>query len=363
MIYLFQENSRSRLSRTIIDKHFNELCAIMGDDLAAICPLVTSRLYKYLLELTGGKTSEGKHYVQLFEEGSFLLIGEKLAVVQSGTVKYLHVGSLRAFANVRSSYDTKDRKNEWAQIGTILTTATLEMDPHLRSPLLSMAFITSSDIRLRMIKYGLPVYFPEELGGLGWPHPKGFEYAIQRTPMHVIRAYHVIRGFRNNPVEFSALLSKSRSFWSRSEESQNILCDMIDRAASRISHLTISRDEDGNLTELSFEKPIGLVPNSNSELKSQSLFQLITDKAMIWADNYYYTVPDNVTDKTPLLTLAQIARSYVRSREKLISLRHAGFQLSVKWPDTIDCIRQDLQYIKNVHILTDVDFLRTVGLQ
>jgi len=359
LTYEYQEKAFPFSVKKSLGRGLNSLTAIMGDDLAAICPLVTARLYKSLLELTGGQASAGKHYVQPYDNESFILIGEKIAVVKDGRIQYLHVGSLRAFANLRASYNSREPNSEWACLGPILETATMDLTPDLRSPILSMAHTITSETRLRLLKFGLPVYLPIIAGGLGWPHPKGLEYAISRVHPKALTAYHVIRGFRNDPVRFVALLAELRTFWSRSEKASETLSMMIERAHQRLSMQEIARDVNGEITTLTEEEPIGLV-NPEYAKYSVPLFDYIINKAMRWALCSYYLSPDDVKDR-PLLTLSQVANHYVKRRDKIISLRAPGFGVHINAPVTINAIQADQKLLTELHILDVMDYRKALA--
>jgi len=235
----------------------------------------------------------------------------------------------------------------------------MDLTPDLRSPILSMAHTITSETRLRLLKFGLPVYLPIIAGGLGWPHPKGLEYAISRVHPKALTAYHVIRGFRNDPVRFVALLAELRTFWSRSEKASETLSMMIERAHQRLSMQEIARDVNGEITTLTEEEPIGLV-NPEYAKYSVPLFDYIINKAMRWALCSYYLSPDDVKDR-PLLTLSQVANHYVKRRDKIISLRAPGFGVHINAPVTINAIQADQKLLTELHILDVMDYRKALA--
>ncbi|CAH1188769.1 unnamed protein product [Phyllotreta striolata] len=74
---------------------FNTLCALCGDDLAAVCPLGVAVVYELLLELANGRASPGKHYIQPFRPGSYMLLAEEFLSIGElqETIKEIESGN------------------------------------------------------------------------------------------------------------------------------------------------------------------------------------------------------------------------------------------------------------------------------
>lgn len=175
------QNRRSHCFSFPKDWKFNEITCIVGDDLGAICPFAVSVLYEVLLTTVNGMTSFGKHYVQPWQDGSFMLIAEEVGVVTGDHLSYQRYETLRGITAATHQYDSRNPMPAWHQIGTTLTSSVARIRPEARRAMCSLGHIALSQWRLTLVRFGLPVYLPISIGGLGWPHPRGVEYALEHA--------------------------------------------------------------------------------------------------------------------------------------------------------------------------------------
>ncbi|APG77150.1 RNA-dependent RNA polymerase [Hubei narna-like virus 15] len=262
------EPLKSRVLRVLSDSRFhpwnfpkglkfNELAALVGDDLAAACPFGVAMLYELILELCNGKPSAGKHYVMPWIDGSYLLLAEEFGFVKGDRLVHLHAEFLRGIVTGTNCVDTRSRNPEWAQIGLSLAASIAGCRNETRRALSSFSHLMLADLRKTLLRFGLPIYLPASVGGLGWPHPRGLEYALERTSAKVLRAYSVVRGFRQDPVQFILIIARLRSSWMR-PELRTPFSNLLSLLSGYFRSLKVSRDEQGRLAPCTPESPIGL---------------------------------------------------------------------------------------------------------
>lgn len=239
------------------DQSISSTYCLIGDDLGAVCPYAVAILYEVLGRLANCKLSAGKHFVQPYQEGNFLLIAEEFAVVRNGILVPLPIEHLRGIASVQSSFDRRDKRCLWAQIGSTLTSAVEHSSGERRKALLSYAMSNVAEWRSALLKEQLPVYLPTSLGGLGWPHPCGELAGLERTADKCLLHYQYLRGYRSDPIRFAAEIAKTKICWTTSLEFSEF-GPLIDLYAGYLSSLTVSRSKDSRLAPPSDEAPIGV---------------------------------------------------------------------------------------------------------
>jgi len=247
-----------KLQPTLRSVPIRDTYILVGDDLGAVCPYAVSIIYEILIDFCNGRLSQGKHFVQPFQEGCYLLVAEEFAIVRDGKLSHEHIEHLRGIASAQTGFDRRDKRSLWAQIGSTLSSALANVDSDERkSSLLSMAHSSLREWKSTLLKAGMPVYIPTELGGLGWPHPLGMSGGLARTAIRCLRHYRLLRGFRSNPVRFAIEIAKTRACWTVSLEA-NHLGPLLDLMRGYLESIPVSHDDSGRLASLSNDKPIGL---------------------------------------------------------------------------------------------------------
>ncbi|APG77306.1 RNA-dependent RNA polymerase [Wuchang cockroach Virus 4] len=362
---------------------FNELTCLVGDDLAAACPLMVAALYETLLGLAGGSVSTGKHYVQPWEDGNFLLVAEEFGRIEGQGIRRLHFEHLRAFTQISSSVDTRSKKETWAQLGSALDSAVRSCRSTHSRALCSFGHIASSGLRQRMLKLGLPVYLPTSVGGLGWPHPRGLLVGLSRTSALALRAYRVLRGFRSDPVKFSCEIARLRATWYLSEISHKYLTLL--EIVRGYCTFPVSRDKDGKVAPLTEECPIGF-PNEDFP-DSVNLFDFIEEVVISGisagfisgeetfsaghisqrahkAFRIVYTVGSGTSQTSTRSrashTIQAAARSFRRACRRLLDLRQGNIQGAMSYSDYMNCLAEDEELLARYHVLKNCDRVRSV---
>jgi hypothetical protein len=241
-------------------KLFAKITAIVGDDLCAVCPFGVAVIYEVIMEQSNAVLSAGKHYVQPAIEGSIALLAEEFAIIKHRRFELMPSETLRGIVSLHSSVasNEKTRDNPWAHYGTLISTSIEKSRPEVKKALCSYAHGLTAAVRSAQFRNDLPVYIPTNLGGLGWPHPKGQKYAIERcTQFSHLRTYSHLRGFLNNPLFFVSEIQKLKSCFQTSSKSSDY-SKLVQIFTDLLEGLETSYDEKGRLLPLTLEKQIGL---------------------------------------------------------------------------------------------------------
>ncbi|UHK02994.1 MAG: RNA-dependent RNA polymerase [Hangzhou narnavirus 2] len=330
---------------------FNKLCCLVGDDLGAACPFSVAICYEILLELSNGKTSPGKHYVQPFREGSYLLIAEEFAVVEGDKLSFFYAEHLRSFSSITRDYDTRQKTAPWAQIGTTLSSAVRSARPVAQRQLCSFAHIAVADWRRKLLSSGLPVYLPDYVGGLGWPHPSGMHVAMERTSMRCLRAYQVIRGFKSDPIQFGYQIARARSTWMRTAFAvpyQRLLMSYQSYFSSLNTREWVSHDMKGALSKIQESHIFGF---ENEELNTQPLIEVMDKLCLLGVSVGYLCGSFERTQlENPHLEMKQAARRYHRHVDELLKLRHGHIAPLKRRSDYVKFLDEDKEFLERFHV-------------
>jgi hypothetical protein len=339
-----------------------EITAIVGDDLGAICPFGVCVLYELMLELACGKTSPGKHYVQPAKEGAYLLIAEEAFQLRGGYLYRVNADSLRCVANLPDTYDTRSDVLPWAQLGTTLDVFSSGI-PNLarRCALLSYGHMVTSKLRSSLMKMGLPVYLPVWEGGLGWPHPKGIGYALERCSHRQMRVASVLRGFKSDPRKYVSEVAALKSSW-KTEAASHAHSKAAKELSLFINSLRVSRDPEGEITVLTDSFPLGF---KDPALESRPLLDIIEDLiGPALGPEYLLSPTVGVTEfyDVSVYEMSYTAMSAARKRydakcKALLALRSGDFyrdDASI----SVEVVEADRKFLADFHCLWTVEFRR-----
>jgi len=267
------------------------------------------------------------------------------------------IGSLRGFTNPQSTADSRQKIPPWAQMGSSLADASVGYVSSARKSLISFAHLLTTNIRVQMLKNSLPVYLPIVLGGLGWPHPRGVAYGLERVAPIIMTAIHVIHGFVSDPLQLVKVIARLRA----SYMCKNAAVDFLwaaDLVHTELGELSVSRDEKGAVCSISLEKPLGL---PNPELKSRNFFDFISETAAKLSGTRYLTRFEDYVHEDPLiLSVSQVAKTFRKELDKILSIRTKQFFDAIDAPVNVETVEKISKVIKNFHILYEDDFLATL---
>nr|QIJ70068.1 RNA-dependent RNA polymerase [Meagle narna-like virus] len=346
---------------------FNNMTCIVGDDLGAVCPFAVAVLYEVLLESVNGLTSFGKHYVQPWQDGAFMLIAEEVGVVTGDKLTYQRCETLRGIVAATHQYDSRDPMPAWHQIGSVLSSSIERVRPDARRAMCSLGHIALSDWRSTLLKMGLPVYLPRSVGGLGWPHPRGESYALERVSTRALMAYQVLRGFRSDPIAFAFQILKLRSSWLSTERNPSYT-ELLQVLKSYFVGFKVSRDANGALKSLTADATIGLKPDDESSWSVVAAFQngecmpLVDaiDQLVLQGLNVGYLCgAKNPVFEKPYLEAKRAGKRYSACVSKLLSLRQGHVTPISQRSEYARLIKEDEELLKSLYIWIDESFIAT----
>ncbi|UHK02995.1 MAG: RNA-dependent RNA polymerase [Hangzhou hydrellia griseola narnavirus 1] len=343
---------------------FNKLACVVGDDLGACCPFAVSVLYEVLLELCNGRTSFGKHYVQPWEDGSFLLVAEECGVVKGDRLHVQSFDSLRGIVAVTHQYDNRVPMPAWFQIGSTFAAASSSVRTAAQGALCSFGHIALSRWRGSLLRMGLPVYLPQSIGGLGWPHPRGFDYSIRLVSTKSLLAYQVIRGFKTDPIEFAHKILELRCTWQATVRNRHY-AELIRLIRGYFSSFSVSKTEEGLLAPLTRDRPIGLYPQQWSLVTEDDIgircrpLADVIDKIVLNGLNVGFLLENlpQVYDQ-PYLEIGRARRRHNDLVNRLIALR-PGIRPYKKRSEYVSRIKEDEEYLKSLYIYIGDQFEET----
>nr|QYV43037.1 MAG: RNA-dependent RNA polymerase [Narnaviridae sp.] len=355
---------------------FNDYVTIIGDDLGALCPFGVAVLYEIFIELADGLSSPGKHYVMPWAAGNYLLIAEEAAYINAdGSCSHLKTETFRALSGIVSTFVSNERRVPWATIGTTLDGLVSNARPTVSKAMCSYGHSLLAKWRRILLSKGLPVYLPVFVGGLGWPHPKGLAYAMERTSLQSIHAYQAIRGFRDDPIKFITKLAALRSSWFLSSIAGDY-ADLYNLIRSYLYSIPMSRNEHGALAPLTADKPMGLI---NPDIESISVDNFVDYIVRQGVNTRYLTAPhrtlmapeamgssvaglllpslgvstpyvDEEIKETPFRSISAAAKRYSSHCRELIDGR-AGYDRFIKRKnDVLPFFQLDKDFLRSFHI-------------
>jgi hypothetical protein len=303
---------------------FNKLVCIMGDDLGSACPFAVAVLYEIIIELSNGKTSPGKHFVQRFVPGAYLLVAERFCSVHEDyTVRVQPTISIRGIPSTITAFDNQSNHFDWAQMGKTLTDCLNCCSTDQYRPLCSYAHLLNHKWRIILTHCGFPLYLPTFVGGLGWPHPRGELYGLGLTSLTNLRMYSAIRGYRQDPIRFFSLLGTLSSLYAKKPGASHY-GTLVNLYTSFFSRLIISRDIHGGIADIVDGTDVGWMPQDD-HLEGVYDFSIYEP---------LYEVMDNVIlSVLPSFYLTENVRSNFRASVPRSYLFHH--------PDLIDMLRPD----------------------
>nr|QYV43038.1 MAG: RNA-dependent RNA polymerase [Narnaviridae sp.] len=356
---------------------FNDYVTIIGDDLGALCPFGVAVLYEIFIELADGLSSPGKHYVMPWTAGNYLLIAEEAAYINAdGSCSHLKTETFRALSGIVSTFNSKERRVPWATIGTTLDGLVSNARPTVSKAMCSYGHSLLSKWRRILLSKGLPVYLPVFAGGLGWPHPKGLAFAMERTSFQSLHAYQAVRGFRDDPIRFILELAALRSSWYLSSIAGDY-AELYTLIRSYLYSIPLSRNEHGALAPLTADKPMGLI---NPDIESISVDSFVDYIVRQGVNIRYLTAPhrnmmapeamkyfhisqirhpalavstpyvDEKVEETPFRSISTAAKRYSSHCRKMIDNRVGYDRFIKRKSDVLPLFQKDKDFLRSFHI-------------
>uniref|UniRef100_W8B2V5 RNA-directed RNA polymerase n=1 Tax=Ceratitis capitata TaxID=7213 RepID=W8B2V5_CERCA len=342
---------------------FNELTCIVGDDLGASCPFAVAVIYEIILEICNGRTSFGKHYVQLWQDGAFVLLAEDWGIVKEQSLEVQPCESLRGIVAATHQYDSRQAMPAWHQIGTTLSASVQRVRPAARRAVCSLGHTALYDWRSYLLRVGLPVYLPTSVGGLGWPHPRGLEYALDRLSIKTKLAYQALRGFRQEPKNFVFQILKLRSSWLSSERN-SAYTRLLSTLKSYFNGFSVAKTAEGQLAPLDETNHIiGLFPTrwaiSSQESRCRRLTDVIDKLVLNGLPVGYMCENISLTFDKPYREASLAAKRFSRERDRLVRLRQGHMKYVKKGSELAQDIRSDEELLDSLYIFIGDEFENT----
>ncbi|UPT53655.1 MAG: putative polyprotein [Bactrocera dorsalis narnavirus] len=342
---------------------FNEMTCIVGDDLGAVCPFGVACIYEIILEMCNGMTSFGKHYVQPWQDGAFMLLAEDWGIVKDDYLLVQPCESLRGIVAVTHQYDSRQAMPAWHQIGTTLTASVNRVRKSARRAVCSLGHTALHDWRSYLLRVGLPVYLPSSVGGLGWPHPRGVEYALDRLSIKTKLAYSALRGFRQEPKNFVFKVLELRSSWLSTERNSAYTC-LLNTLKSYFFGFSVAKTPEGQLAPLDGDRYIvGLYPTRwaimYQESRCRRLIDVIDKLVLHGLPVGYMCENISLTFDKPYREASLAAKRFTRKRDELLNLRK-GHLLNVKsGSELAKDIQEDELLLSSLYIYIGDQFEQT----